>query len=301
MKRPDLFSCCMILIVGAMWGLHGPAIKLAYKAGFTFPQVVLFEYAVGGLVFGGVVLLQNRTLPKSNPRFWATMVLAALEGCSVPLFLFWAYDLGPVSIAATVFFLYVPLTQLLNLILTGRLPCRRELASMVLVVGGAAISSEVLGSAHLQNLRGVPCALLAALGFASFFVTTSRLGEEATPAFRSFFFSLVACPIVLAASFAAGWPLVPHVSLVPALSWILVLGVGGQVIPVFLLVRFVPRTGSGLGSILASLELPVAVATSALILGDPLGKAQVLGVLLVLAGIALPNLPRSTSTAARAA
>ena len=63
-------------------------------------------------------------------------------------------------------------------------------------------------------------------------------------------------------------------------------------IPVFLVVRFVPRTGSGLGSILSSTELPVAVASSALILGDHVGPLQAVGVALVLVGIALPNLPR---------
>ena len=31
----------MMAVVGAMWGLHGPAVKLAFDAGFTFPQLVL--------------------------------------------------------------------------------------------------------------------------------------------------------------------------------------------------------------------------------------------------------------------
>jgi drug/metabolite transporter (DMT)-like permease len=72
----------------------------------------------------------------------------------------------------------------------------------------------------------------------------------------------------------------------------LVLGVFGQVIPVFLLVNFGPRTGSALGSILTSTELPVAVGVSALVLGDEIGAAQLVGVGRVLAGIALPHLRR---------
>jgi drug/metabolite transporter (DMT)-like permease len=58
------------------------------------------------------------------------------------------------------------------------------------------------------------------------------------------------------------------------------------------MVHFGPRTGSGLGSILTATELPVAVAVSVVLLGDPLGKWQVVGVLLVLVGILLPHVPR---------
>jgi drug/metabolite transporter (DMT)-like permease len=45
-----------------------------------------------------------------------------------------------------------------------------------------------------------------------------------------------------------------------------------------------------LGSILTSLELPVAVGLSALMLGDPLRLSQLGGIVLVIAGIALPHL-----------
>jgi drug/metabolite transporter (DMT)-like permease len=61
------------------------------------------------------------------------------------------------------------------------------------------------------------------------------------------------------------------------------------VIPVFLMVHYGPRTGSALGSILTSTELPVAVGVSALVLGDEIGLAQGLGVGLVLFGIAWPH------------
>jgi drug/metabolite transporter (DMT)-like permease len=93
-------------------------------------------------------------------------------------------------------------------------------------------------------------------------------------------------------SAAAAWSLWPAgpASLTTALVWIVALGVLGQVIPVFLLVHFGPRTGSALGSILTSTELPMAVGASALLLGNEIGAAQLVGVALVLVGIALPHL-----------
>jgi drug/metabolite transporter (DMT)-like permease len=291
MRKPDALSCCMMALVGAMWGLHGPAIKFAFAAGFTLPQLVLGEYAVGSLVFGAAVALQGRG-PPAPTRFWAILALAGVVGCGVPLFLFWAYQLGPVSIGATLLFLYVPFTQLLNLALTRRRPAPRELVSAGLIVGGAALAADFLQRADAAHLRGAPLAVLAAACFAAFFALTARLGQAATPALRSLVCCGVSGTLLVGVAAAAGWPLMPHVRPVArAVLWVVSLGVLGQVVPVFLLVRFSPRTGSGLGSILASTELPVAVATSALVLGERIGAAQFAGVGLVLAGIALPNLP----------
>jgi len=291
MKKPDALSCAMIVLVGATWGFHGPAIKLAFAAGFTFPQLVLGEYLVAALVFGGVVALQGLG-PRGDRRFWGRLLLAGVFGCGVPLFLFWAYRLGPVSIGATLLFLYVPFSQILSFALTRRSPTPREWVSAALIVVGAAVAADFLKQADAAHLRGTPLAVLAAVCFAAFFALTARLGGSGTPALRSLTCSGLGAVLTLAVAAAAGWPLLPAVHPAGrAAVWLLALGVFGQVVPVFLTLRFLPRTGSGLGSILASTELPVAVATSAVLLGERIGPAQIAGVALVLTGIALPNLP----------
>lgn len=280
-------------LVGAMWGLHGPAIKLALGAGFTFPQLVFGEYLVGALVFGAVAWRQG-VLPPASRRFWGYMLTASVIGCGVPLFLFWSYAVGPVPVGATLLFLYVPFTQLLNFALTRRAPAPRELASAALVLAGAAVAADFFGAASAETLRGAPQAVAAAFCFATFFVCTSRIGNDGTPVLRSLVCCLVSCVLMLIISAAAAWSLWPAgpASLKTALVWIVALGVLGQVIPVFLMVNFGPRTGSALGSILTSTELPVAVGASAWLLGNEIGTAQLVGVALVLFGIALPHLRR---------
>ncbi len=296
MQKPDAFSCGMMALVGSIWGLHGPAVKCAFEAGFTFPQLVFGEYLVGSLAFGAAVLWQRTRLPQDK-RFWSLLLTASVIGCGVPLFLFWAYRLGPVSIGATLLFLYVPFTQLLNFFVTRQIPSHRELVSAGLVIVGAAVAADFLSVANAENLRGAPFAVLSALCFASFFVFTSRLGQDATPAIRSF----VCCGVggILLPVFAAlaGWTLLP--SGPPpgqVVLWLLGLGIFGQVIPVYLMVHFGPRTGSALGSILTTTELPVAIIASGIILGDRVGSAQIAGVLLVLTGIALPYLRSHQTT-----
>jgi drug/metabolite transporter (DMT)-like permease len=288
MNKTDALGCSMLALVGALWGLHGPAIKFAVAAGFTFPQLVLGEYVVATLIFGVAVAWQRVPLP-TDRGFWARLLPAAAIGCGVPLFLFWAYEVGSVSVGATLLFLYVPFTQLLNFAITRRAPPPRERVAAVLVVAGATLAADFFGHATAEDLRGAPFAIIAALCFAGFFVLTSRLGRTATPALRSFVCCGVSCVIMVTLSALAGWRLAPAPEVSNAAVWLLVLGVVGQVIPLFLLVNFGPRTGSASGSILTSTELPVAVVASVALLGEPFGGWQVTGTVLVLAGIVLPH------------
>jgi drug/metabolite transporter (DMT)-like permease len=288
MKRPDLLSCLLMAFAGALWGVHGPALKFAYRAGFTPPQLVVGECLVGALFFGVAALFQRAPLPRSKV-FWGRLLLAATIGTGVTLFLFQAYQLGPVPVGATLLFLYVPFTQVLNGVMDRRWPDRLQSASAVLVLAGAAVASDFVHLARSGNLAGAPHAILAAACFAAFFVITSRLGGTGTPVLRSLVCCAVSTAVLVVLGTARGWSLVPTVAPLTATLWFLLLGVFGQVIPVFVMVHFGPRTGSGLGSILTSTELPVAVVTSAIVLREPVGSAQVAGVLMVLAGIALPH------------
>jgi drug/metabolite transporter (DMT)-like permease len=195
-------------------------------------------------------------------------------------------------VGATLLFLYVPFTQLLNALIDRRWPDRIQSVSAVLVLAGAGIVSDFVHLARGGNLAGAPHAILAAACFAGFFVITSRIGGTGTPVLRSFVCCAVSTGLIAALGLARGWDLVPSVAPSTTAIWFLLLGVFGQVIPVFVMVHFGPRTGSGLGSILTSTELPVAVVASAIVLREPVELGQAAGVLLVLAGIALPHVGR---------
>jgi drug/metabolite transporter (DMT)-like permease len=281
----------MMAFAGALWGVHGPALKSAYRVGFSTQQLVLGECLVGAIVFGMAATAQRAAVPRSA-AFWGWLLFAAVIGTGVTLFLFEAYRLGPVPVGATLLFLYVPFTQLLNAAIDRRMPDRIRSASAVLVLAGAAVASDFVRLARGGNLAGAPHAILAAACFAAFFVITARLGGTGTPVLRSFVCCAVSAGLMSALGLARGWNLVPSVDPASAAAWFLLLGIFGQVIPVFVMVHFGPRTGSGLGSILTSTELPVAIVASALLVEDPVGPAQWIGASLVLAGILLPHLGR---------
>ena len=69
-----------MLTVGAMWGLHGPLLKLAYRAGLNFALVSVGEYAIATLAFGLACWVGRVPWPREDRGFWLRMLLGGLVG-----------------------------------------------------------------------------------------------------------------------------------------------------------------------------------------------------------------------------
>ena len=59
--------------------------------------------------------------------------------------------------------------------------------------------------------------------------------------------------------------------------------------PVIFLMKGLPLTGSSLGGVVASIELPIAVFSAFILLGESLNLFKLIGVFLVLLGIITYN------------
>ena len=71
----------------------------------------------------------------------------------------------------------------------------------------------------------------------------------------------------------------------------LVLGAFGLLIPVVLFGIGTPHLPTGLSTIMASSELPCGILISVFVLGEPVSTLQAVGVVVILAGVAVSQLP----------
>ena len=69
-------------------------------------------------------------------------------------------------------------------------------------------------------------------------------------------------------------------------------GFFGSLVPPVLFNIGMPKVGSGLGTILSASELPTAVMMSTLILHEAVTYSQWFGVIMILCGIAFPNIQK---------
>lgn len=76
------------------------------------------------------------------------------------------------------------------------------------------------------------------------------------------------------------------------------LGLLGMTLPPLLFSVGMPHVGPSLGAILTSVELPCALLSAAVILGEAIRGEQWIGILLLAAGIVLGNLPKRGKEAA---
>ena len=71
----------------------------------------------------------------------------------------------------------------------------------------------------------------------------------------------------------------------------LFLGAAGLVIPVILFGIGTPHISTGLATIMASSELPTGVIVSMLVLGEDITLLQAAGVVIILCGVAISQVP----------
>ena len=71
----------------------------------------------------------------------------------------------------------------------------------------------------------------------------------------------------------------------------LILGVFGLFVPVVLFGIGTPHLPTGLSTIMASSELPCGILISVFVLGEPVSTLQAAGVVVILAGVVVSQLP----------
>jgi len=73
------------------------------------------------------------------------------------------------------------------------------------------------------------------------------------------------------------------------LKWGIFLGFFGTILPPVLFNKGFPELGTGLGSIIAALEIPVSVFSAYLILQEEISALQWLGIAIILCSVVLIN------------
>lgn len=72
-------------------------------------------------------------------------------------------------------------------------------------------------------------------------------------------------------------------------KWGILLSVFGTILPPLLFTLGLPLTGIGLGTIIASVEIPVSVLMAHILLAEPINTTQWLGIILIVGSIVLMN------------
>lgn len=292
MQKNTLKYSAVVFLGGASYGVMAATVKSAFAEGFTWAQSAASQALFGALLFGVALIVLTvagkRPVPLSPKRVFALLGLG-LTTCTTCVLYNYALTMLPVSVAITLLFQFTWIGIVFQVIATRRRPHPAELGAAVVILGGTLLASGLFSSTVGDlNPVGIVCALLSAVSCASFMFLSARIGTDLPPIERGLVVCLGACILGFAVCpdyFASG--------ALQAGIWKygLILGVFGLLVPVILFGIGTPHLPAGLSTIMASSELPCGIAISVLVLSEPVDALQVVGIVIIMLGVVVSQLP----------
>lgn len=315
MKKKNILKGVLFVGIGAsIYGMLATFVKMAYHDGFTTSEVTTSQFVLGltGLLILNFIqtLTSKQKLSMPSSKEVRMLLLAGTSLGGTSLFYYIAVQYINVSIAIVLLMQSVWFSVVIESILTKKLPNARKVVSVVIVLLGTVLATNLINMEIELDWHGVFWGLMAAASYTLTMFTSNTLATH-LPVFRKSFIMLAGGSVVVFAFlfFAQIGPMyfdglkslylnftdnTQHIhsfnySIFPTYG--LVLALFGTIIPPVLFNVGFPNAGLGLGSIVSSLELPVSVTMAFVLLGEKVFFIQWVGIVLILFAIVLMNLP----------
>ncbi|MGG4096467.1 EamA family transporter [Paenibacillus lautus] len=275
-----LGACC--------FGILSTVVKLAYQEGFLFQEVMISQFGTGWLILLMLMLFFGRQ--KVTGKQFLRLAGVGLCTCLTGVTYYLALQSIPASIAVVLLFQFTWIGVIIEAIVKRQWPDKSTVISVIILFVGTIMAGGILGAGELQlNWKGTLLGLTAALMMALFVFFSGRVETQMSPITRSFYTSTGGL-ILLTILFTP--KVYTEISLFDNGLWLfgLILGVFGVVLPVLLFALGAPKISTGLATILGAGELPVAVIASVLVLSEQVTALQWIGVIVILLGIAYPQM-----------
>jgi drug/metabolite transporter (DMT)-like permease len=297
-SRPAALS--ILLALGVLFGANHVAARIAFDNGVGVTTAILMRSGITALVLWAVVLWQQVALPQPRPRLhWVLCVggLVALQS----LCLYSAVARVPVVLALLVFNTMPLLYALLTWALGGPRPSARALMCMGVILLGLAMALDVVARLQGQASSVTTATLLIGVAFAfaaastmacALWITEKRLTNVPGILRSLWTMGLVfaAMLVVSTGGAALNIPLLPGGMAWPANAlgwWALAALVACYGTAFSLWFMWMPRLDMARNGSALNIE-PIAVLVMAwMLLGQNLSTLQLIGALVVVAGIVL--------------
>jgi drug/metabolite transporter (DMT)-like permease len=280
-----------------VWGSSFLWIKMAL-GGFSPIQITLIRLALGAAVIIGLAIVTHTRLPKDR-RTWARMVVPALFGTALPFTLFAIGERSVDSGVAGVLNATTPLWALLITLLIGteRSPGAVRTIGLLLGFAGTLLIFAPWHAAGLASWGALAC-LLAAISYAVSYAYIGRYLSGTMSPIALSGSQLGGGVVLVAVVLPVTGGLAPvHVGVAPLVA-VSILGIAGTGIALVLNNRLLADEGVTTATSVGYLLPVVSVLLGALFLGEQLNARILIGMVVVLAGVALSRRRAATANSA---
>ncbi len=290
-KNSKLKGVFLIGLGATSYGMLATFVKMAYAEGFTTPEVTIAQFVYGII---GILLInafqkskKNSTTTNASSKTIFQLMLAGTSLGMTSVFYYLAVKYIPVSIAIILLMQTVWMGVVFEMVLEKKIPSAQKIVSVLVVLVGTALATNLIESQINLDWRGIILGLLSATSFTTTMFTANRVGIGISSAQRSLFMLLGGAVIVFGFAIATQKGTF-HFGIFA--KWGIVLALFGTIIPPLLFNAGFPLTGIGLGSIVSALELPVSVLMAYFLLNESVIGLQWLGIMLIILAIIIMNI-----------
>jgi len=291
--NPNIKGFFYIAIGAASYGILATFVKFANNNGLGTAGLIFSQYLFGVLVLSIISLFlskkgkqqrEDQTTSK-HPR-----LKLVLFGTSLGLtssFYYLSIQYVPVSVAIILLMQTIWMGVILEFFLARQLVNKTKIIGALIAIAGTLLAAKVFEGDLTVNLTGIGFGLLAAVSYTATMYASNKVALELSIITRSKYLVYGGFIIVL-----LFWnvQILESISWVVFLKWGAFLGFFGTILPPILFNKGFPQIGTGLGSIIASLEIPVSVFSAYIILNEDISKLQWLGIAIILLSVVLINL-----------
>ena len=282
------FAGVLILIAGVLWGSMGLFVRTLNAEGLVSMEIVGLRAAVTTAALFLFLLVFDRKLFRIR---WKDLWCFLGTGiCSIVFFnycYFKAITLTSLSVAAILLYTAPAIVMVLSYFLFGEKLTKRKLLSLVMTFVGCVLVTGILTEKGSVSAGGILVGLGAGLGYALYSIFSRYALEKGYASLTITFYTFLIAAI--ASCFLADMGKVARVASdsVGSLFFCLAFGVLCTVVPYLTYTLGLQHVENTKASIIASVEPVTATLLGALLFHEKLTVSGALGVVLVLAALAL--------------
>jgi drug/metabolite transporter (DMT)-like permease len=289
MEKNVLKGALLVGLGASSYGALATVVKLAYANGFTTAEVTTAQFSIG---FISILLLQTffKTSAKAQEVTSKFSILKLMIGGTslglTSVFYYFAVKYIPVSVGIVLLMQSVWMSLILEAVLDKKRPSNRKILATFIVLIGTALATNIFSSAHELNWKGIAWGFAAGFSYTVSLYASNSIATHLHAIKRSLWLLAGGLTIIVLIfsttsygnfNFHILWP------------WGIFLAFFGTILPPLLFTSGMPHTGIGLGTIIASVELPVSVMFAYILLKEPVNLLQWMGILLIISAIVLMN------------
>lgn len=290
----------LVALAASCYGLLTTFVKLAYDEGYTTYEVTFSQLLIGFVVLVLLNVFINKKQPsKETKRQQRISILyLILSGTSLgftSVFYYLAVQTITVSVGIVLLMQSVWIGVVIDSLINKVKPSIQKISAVILILIGTVLAADLLiEDQHVDGL-GLIYGFLAALSYTITMFTSNSVALQYHSITRSKWMMLGGLIVAIIYTLVS---IEGHFNFGIFKVWGPILAVFGTILPPLLFTSGMPKINVGLGAIISSIELPVAVLMGYFVLNENQNLLKWIGIILILLAIVLMNYKKAAKVEA---